>query len=88
MKVGIFKNCVKAKLRNRRVCVFKVNNKKDVLIEFNLFDKNNHNVRSLHQVRKNAIVDTGIVVTEEAAMALAECLMHYFKRGVNDRPLQ
>ena len=88
MKVRIFKNCVKAKLRNRRVCVFKVNNKKDVLIEFNLFDNDNHNVRSLHQVRKNAIVDTGIVVTEEAAMALAECLMHYFKRGVNDRPLQ
>lgn len=74
MKTTIYKNAVKVKLKNRRISVIDFKDSNDIFIEISLFDKENHKSRAAHQVRRGCIVDTGIKLSEEAAIALLRCL--------------
>ena len=85
MKTTIYKNCTKAKIKNRRIGVF---TKEDgsILIEAKMLsDKELVNTpRAQHVNIGDKIVVTGVKFTRKAAIALLNCLYHELNKGGNN----
>jgi len=76
MKIIEYKNCTKAKIKNRRVGVY---TKEDgIVIEFKQLSKLElvNKPRAEHLNIGDKIVVTGVKITRESAIALLNCLYH------------
>lgn len=77
-KITRYKNCTKAKIKNRRLAVGK---RKDggLIIAFKVLD-GSLDKRSIHNVIAGKIVETAIVLSPEAAEDLLYCLYEELTR--------